>query len=93
MKRLNIIIGIGSEEEKQIEGTKKFFNKTIEEKFPNLQKDIFNTVQELQKIQSPCHNNQSTKCKEQTKDIIAARKEDQVKYRYSGKRKGMDLGR
>jgi hypothetical protein len=50
VKRLNIIIGIGSEEEKQIEGTKKFFNKTIEEKFPNVKNDMPIKVQKVYSI-------------------------------------------
>ena len=48
MKRPNLrIIGINEGEDLQLKGTENIFNKIIEEKFPNLQKDVLMKVQDV----------------------------------------------
>jgi hypothetical protein len=68
MKRLNLQIS-RIEEETQVNSTENIFNKTIEEKFPNIKKEMRIKVQEAnrtskrldQKKFFPVYNNQSSK--------------------------------
>ena len=67
MKRPNLrIIGIEGSKDSQLKGSENFFNKIIEENFPNLKKEMAIKVQEAyrtgpeKKILSS-HNNQNTK--------------------------------
>ena len=57
IKHTNIqIIGVPEEEEKK-KGYEKFFEEIIVENFPNMEKEIVNQVQEIQRV--PCRINPS----------------------------------
>ena len=90
MKRPNLrIIGI-EEEEVQLKVPENFFNKIIEEKFPNLKKEMPIKVQEAHrntrqtglenKVSLP-HNNQNNKHTEERKNIKRHKGKSQVTYK------------
>jgi hypothetical protein len=66
------IIGIAENEDSQLKGPENFFNKIIEEKFPNLKKEVAMKVQEAyrtpNKLDFSSHNNQNSKNIEQRKE-------------------------
>ena len=92
MKRPNLrIIGVEEGEELQLKGPENIFNKTIEENFPNLKKDIPMKVQEAyrttnrldQKIKKSPHHIVIKMQNIQNKERIlrAAKEKGQVKYK------------
>lgn len=89
MKRPNLrLIGIEGVES-QLKGQENIFSKIIEERFPNLKKNMPTKVQEAyrtqidwrrKKILLP-HNSQNTKHTEQRRVLKAAKKKGQVIYK------------
>jgi hypothetical protein len=66
--------GIEEDEDSQLKGPENIFNKIIDENFPNLKKEISVSAQEheigwIRKENILPHNNQSTKCTEQRKNL------------------------
>ena len=72
MRRLNLrIIGVDENEDSQLKVPANIFNKTIDENFPNLKKEIPMNIQEAYRTSNrldqkrnfpPKHNNQNNKC-------------------------------
>jgi hypothetical protein len=65
------ILGVDGNEDFQLKGRSKIFNKIIEENFPNLKKDMPMNIQESyrnpnrldqKRTPPPTHNNQNNKC-------------------------------
>ena len=90
IKCMNIqIIGIPEEEEKK-KGYEKFFEEIIVENFPNMEKEIVNQVQEVQRVPyriKPRRNTprhiliKLTKTKHKERILKAAREKQQVIYK------------
>ena len=57
IKLTNILIIRVPEEDEKKKGYEKFFEKIIVENFPNMEKEIVNQVQEIQRV--PCRINPS----------------------------------
>ena len=70
MRRPNLrIIGIEDSEDSKFKGPANIFNKTIEENFPNLNKEMAMNIQKAYSKETgpekkffPKHNNQNNKC-------------------------------
>ena len=90
IKCMNIqIIGIPEEEEKK-KGYEKFFEEIIVENFPNMEKEIVNQVQEVQRVPyriKPRRNTprhiliKLTKTKHKERILKVAREKQQVTYK------------
>ena len=90
IKRTNIlIIGVPEEEEKK-KGYEKIFEEIIVENFPNMEKEIVNQVQEVQRVPyriNPRRNMprhiliKLTKTKHKERILKAARGEQQITYK------------
>ena len=90
IKLVNIqIIGI-SEEEETNKGYEKIFEEIIFENFPNMEKEIVNQVQEMQRVPYRINSRRNTprhilikltKTKHQERILKAARKKQQVTYK------------
>ena len=100
IKCMNIqIIGIPEEEEKK-KGYEKFFEEIIVENFPNMEKEIVNQVQEVQRVPyriKPRRNTprhiliKLTKTKHKERILKAAREKQQVTYKGNTIRLTADL--
>ena len=90
IKRTNIrLIGVPEEEEKK-KGTEKIFEEIIVENFPNVGKEIFNQVQEVQRVPyriNPRRNTprhiliKESRIKYKEKILKAARETQQITYK------------
>ena len=90
IKHTNIrIIGVPEEEEKK-KGYEKIFEEIIVENFPNMEKEIVNQVQEVQRVPyriNPARNMprhiliKLTKTKHKERILKAAREKQQVTYK------------
>jgi hypothetical protein len=96
MRRRNLwMIVIEESKDSQLKGSVNIFNKIVEEKFPNLKKEMPMNIQEAyktpsrldQKINSPCHiviRTTNALNKERilrAKEILKVREKDQVTYK------------
>ena len=87
IKRTNIRIIRGPEEEEKKKGTEKIFEKIIVEYFPNMGKEIVNQVQEVQRVPYRVNQRRNTprhiliklsKIKYKEKILKAAREKQQI---------------
>ena len=100
MKHTNIwIVGISEEEEKK-KGYEKFFEEIIVENFPNMEKEIVNQVQEVQRVPYRINSRRNmprhilitlTKIKHKERILKAAREKQKVTYRGNPIRLTADL--
>ena len=89
IKRTNIRILGGPEEEEKKKGTEKIFEEIIVENFPNMGKEIVNQAQEVQRVpyrinpmrNTPRHIIKLSKIKYKEKILKAAKEKQQITYK------------
>jgi hypothetical protein len=80
MKRSNLrIIQVEENEDSQLQGSENFFNKIIEENFPNIKKEITIKVQEAYRILDKWDHKRKSSCHIIIKTLNAQSKERMLK--------------